>query len=64
MDPKDFQVHLDVRLDRLEGKLDDHLQRLSKAEADIGWIKSAGRYLTIVILGVIGKLAHLTFIGK
>lgn len=31
--------HLDKRLDRIEGKLDSHLERITKAEADVSTIR-------------------------
>ena len=49
------------RLGRIEGKLDKHLEKLAGAEADIRWIKKALSVGGIVLLGVIGKLAHITF---
>ncbi len=60
MDNEQLQ-HLDRRFDKLEEKLDKHLERISKAEVEVNWLKTASKYLAIVVLGVVGKLAHLTF---
>lgn len=47
---------LGTRLERIEGKLDDHLQRVTKAESDIGWLRGYARISITVFLGVIGAL--------
>lgn len=47
---------LGTRLDRIESKLDDHLQRVTKAESDIGWIRGYVRIGTTIFLAVIGAL--------
>jgi hypothetical protein len=60
--------HLDKRLDRLEEKLETHAEshvdltsRVSKVESDVSWLRSTARYLWVVILGTVGKLAHMSF---
>jgi Holliday junction resolvasome RuvABC endonuclease subunit len=50
MDNNDLKQHLDSRLDRLEGKLDDHLERISKAEASIEWLRGHAKIVTTLIL--------------
>lgn len=47
---------LGSRLDRIETKLDDHLQRVTKAESDIGWLRGHVKITTTVFLAVIGAL--------
>lgn len=45
-----------TRLDRIESKLDDHLQRVTKAESAIEWLRGHARISTTVFLAVIGAL--------
>lgn len=55
-----------TRLDRIESvldivdvKLDDHLQRVSKAESAIEWLRGHARISTTVFLAVIGALGTI-----
>ena len=50
---------LAARLDRIEAKLDDHLERVSKAEKDIEWLRGHLRISTAVFLAVVGGLGTL-----
>lgn len=57
MDHIELRDHIDSRLDRIEsqnlrveGKLDSHLERISKAEEAIIWIK--GHIKIVVMLGM------------
>lgn len=59
------------QIDRMEGKLDAANEKLDKlseriavAETDAVWVKRALKILGTVLLGVVGKLAHLTFLTK
>lgn len=68
MTEKDLQRHiddrfdkLDDRLERVELKLDDHLSRLSRAEASIEWLKGHARLVITIILAAAGFLASLYF---
>lgn len=45
-----------TRLDRIETKLDDHLQRVTKAESTIEWLRGHARISTTIFLAVIGAL--------
>lgn len=60
-DLRDLRDHLDSRLDRLEvagtrmeDKLDDHLGRISKAEADLSWMKGAIRHVVAGLITLAG----------
>jgi hypothetical protein len=74
VDGNQLQEHLDSRFDgldrkleRVEAKLDNHLERLSRAEASIEWLKGNVRIVTTIILTVAGFLAAALFnyvIGK
>lgn len=52
---------VDKRLERVEEKLDDHLGRLSSAEASIEWLRGHARIITTLILAAGGFLASLYF---
>jgi len=49
------------QLDRIEGKLDRYLERLTTVETDQRWLKASSRFMAGVLMAVMGKLAHLTF---
>lgn len=68
MDGNHLQEHLDNRFDdlgrkleRVEAKLDNHLERLSRAEASIEWLRGHAKIVTTVILTVAGFIATLYF---
>ena len=68
MSDKDFQDHLDSRFDsldnrleRVELKLDDHLGRLSHAEASIEWLKGNAKLTVTIIMAAGGFLISLYF---
>ena len=70
MSDKDLQDHLDSRFDsldnrleRVELKLDDHLNRLSHAEASIEWLKGHAKLTVTIIMAAAGFLASLYFRG-
>jgi archaellum component FlaC len=48
--------HIDTRFDSLEGKLDNHLDRISRNEEAINWLKGHVRIVTTVVVTVIGFL--------
>lgn len=47
---------IDTRLDRIEQKLDAHLDRVSKNETDIAWIKGHVKIVTTVTLAVLSAV--------
>lgn len=60
MDLRDFKHHVDKRLDSLETKLDIHLERLSKSEEAIAWLKGHVRIVTtVVVTAVMGAAASV-----
>jgi archaellum component FlaC len=66
MDEGRLQEHLDRRFDsldnkfeRVEAKLDNHLDRLSRAEASIEWLRGHSKIVTIIVLSVAGYLATM-----
>lgn len=48
----DLRQHLDKRFDRIEQKLDNHLERISKAEESIIWMKGHLKIATTFILSL------------
>jgi quinol-cytochrome oxidoreductase complex cytochrome b subunit len=52
---------VDKRLERVEEKLDDHLGRLSTAEASIEWLRGHVKIFTTIIIASAGFLASLYF---
>lgn len=54
--------HIDIRFDHLEEKLDKQLERVSKSEVEVAWLKTVAKYMAMVVLAVVGKLAHLSFL--
>jgi hypothetical protein len=59
----DLREHLDARLDRIENKLDSHLDRISKSEEAIVWLKGHVRVVTAVGIACLGFLANIFFGG-
>lgn len=52
---------LDGRLERVESKLDSHLERLSKAEASIEWLRGNAKVVTVIVLALAGFFATAYF---
>lgn len=52
----ELKDHLDRRLDQIEGKLDNHLERISKAEEAIVWIKGHVRLVMTLVITMMGGL--------
>lgn len=68
MSESELKKHLDDRFDnvdsrlaRVEEKLDDHLSRLSSAEASIEWLKGHAKLTVTIIMAAAGFLASLYF---
>lgn len=63
-DSLDSSQSINARLDRIEEKLDQHLERSLKTETDVHWIKGAAKtsfaFLTAIISAIIGALLNLT----
>lgn len=68
MDHQQLKSHLDERFDRLESKLDihdekftNHLERLSKAEETIIWLKGHVKIVTAIGISIAGFIAAALF---
>ena len=51
---EDLKDHMDGRFDKVELKIDDHLQRISKAETDIGWLKGFTKIAITAMVSLLG----------
>ncbi len=47
--------HINSKLDRLDNKLDAHLERISKAEEAIVWLKGHVKLVTTIGISIIGS---------
>lgn len=74
MELRDLKDHLDDRLDKIESKiekadakLDNHLERISKAETDISWLRGHAKLTVTLILTALSGLtlaAYQLITGK
>lgn len=60
MDIKDLHTSIEGRFDKLDNKLDDHLGRISKTEADVHWLK--GHVKISVSIGLVLLTGAITYI--
>jgi len=54
---EDIIERMDARLDRIEQKLDNHLERVSKAETSIQWLQGHVKIATTVFISALGGMA-------
>lgn len=52
---------IDARLDRIETKLDNHLERVSRAEESIRWLQGHVKFTVSAAVAAIGAL--LTYLA-
>lgn len=62
MDLDSLRQHMDNRFDRLEGKVDSHLDRIAQSETDISWLKGHVKFTTAVGLSVVGTVVAWWFV--
>ena len=62
--------HINHRFDRVEdslvrvdGKLDTHLDRISKAEASIDWLRGHAKISITIVLAIVSSLLGLVING-
>lgn len=48
--------HINSKLDRLDNKLDAHLERISKSEEAIVWLKGHVKIVTTIGISAIGSI--------
>lgn len=59
MSPNDIQglkAHIDTRLDKLEGKLDDHMQRITKVETEVSFLRGSIKYGLTIVVTIVGSI--------
>jgi hypothetical protein len=52
---------IDQRLQRIEDKLDSHLERVTKVEKDIEWLRGHLSIATSMVLGIISFLGVVLY---
>lgn len=57
MDLNDLREHLDGRLDKIEDKLNNHLERISKSETSIEWLKGHLKLSLSLLLAALSGMA-------
>lgn len=57
MDLKTFHADTMARFDRLETKVDSHLERISQTEIEVSWLKGHVKLATTVFIAVSGAIA-------
>lgn len=57
VDLRELREHLDDRLDTIEDKLDDHLERIAKAETNIQWLSGHAKIVVSIVTATLGGLA-------
>lgn len=53
---EDLRDHIDNRMDKFDNKLDNHLERLSKTEEAISWLKGHVKVSTTILITFIGLM--------
>lgn len=61
MDVKDLASHIDGRLDRIEGKLDNHLERIATVEATVHSVRGQVKTIVMAFMGIVAYLAKYIF---
>lgn len=54
METQELAQHIDKRLDKIEAKLDNHLDRLSKNEAEISSVRGSIRIVITILIAAGG----------
>lgn len=58
-----FREHVDVRFDKLEGKLDSYAAETIKNSNDLTWVKGAVTISITALLSIVGYLI-MQLVGK
>lgn len=61
MELQNLREHLDSRLDKLEDKLDNHVERISKAEASIEWLRGHVKVMTLIAVALMSGMASAIY---
>lgn len=58
------QEEMTAWLTRVEQKLDTHLERSAKEQAEVSGLKVQMKWMGALVLGILGKLLHTSFFTK
>ena len=50
----ELRNYLEQRFDKMDEKLDNHLERLARAEADIGWLRGFTKTFATLVVAAVG----------
>lgn len=56
METIDLKNHIDDRMDKLESKLDSHLQRITKVETEVNWLRGSIKFGLTAIITIAGSI--------
>lgn len=56
MDLNKLQNHVDTRFDKLEDKIDNHMDRLARIETDVEHMKGHAKILITGVLSAVGAV--------
>lgn len=56
METIDLKNHIDDRMDKLEEKLDNHLERISKVEAEVHFLRGSIKYGLTAAITILGSI--------
>lgn len=57
MDIKTLHSDMTNRFDRLESKVDSHLERIAQTEVEVSWLKGHVKLATTIFIAVSGAIA-------
>ena len=61
MDIRDLKDYLDGRLDKIDNKLDVHLERLAKVETEVANQKGTVKLIISILITSVGGLLSLVY---
>lgn len=56
MDHEELAERLEARLDKIEAKLDRHIQVTTENEVDLRWVKGSIKLALSMIVGLVGAM--------
>lgn len=57
MQLNELKDHLDGRLNKLETKIDNHIERISRTEESVAWLKGHAKVVTTLIMAALTWMA-------
>ena len=61
VDHQELATHIDNRLDRIENKLDDHLERIAIVETSLRSIRGQVKLIIMAFMGAVAYVAKYIF---